>query len=176
MFWTLLTAFVAGFAGAGTGFALRHLSRNRLPKGIIPVAAGLAMIAATVGLEYGWYSNVVDTMPADTQVISERTQQAWYQPWTFVTPWVRGFIAHSPSETVETVAGSGILAVQIRIHERWQPEVVRPILVDCANSRRADVDPETEFADDGQPTNTSWLEVEASDPILQSVCRGGAAD
>mgnify|MGYP006929330699 CR=1 FL=1 len=45
MFWTLLTAFVAGFAGAGTGFALRHLSRNRLPKGIIPVAAGLAIFA-----------------------------------------------------------------------------------------------------------------------------------
>jgi hypothetical protein len=51
MFWTLLTAFVAGFAGAGTGFALRHLSGKRLPKGIVPVAAGIAKIAATVGLE-----------------------------------------------------------------------------------------------------------------------------
>jgi hypothetical protein len=176
MFWTLLTAFVAGFVGAGTGLALRHLSGNRLPKGIIPVAAGLAMIVSTIALEYGWYSNVLDTLPADTQVISERTQQAWYQPWTFVNPWVRGFIAHSPSETVETATGSGILAVQIRIHERWQPEVVRPILVDCANTRRADVSPETEFGDDGQPTNASWLELEASDPILQSVCGGGAAD
>ena len=176
MFWTLLTAFVAGFAGAGTGFALRHLSGKRLPKGIIPVAAGIAMIAATVGLEYGWARNVLDTLPEDTQVISERTQQAWYQPWTYLSPWVRGFIAHSPSETVETATGSGVLAVQIRIHERWQPEVIRPILVDCGNSRRADVNAETQFTDDGQPTNATWREVEASDPILQSVCGGGAAD
>lgn len=175
MFWTLLTAFVAGIVGAGTGLALRHLSGKRLPKGIIPVAAGLAMIVATVALEYGWYSNVLDTMAPDTVVISERSQQAWYQPWTYVNPWVRGFIAHSPSETVETLAGSGVLAVQIRLHERWQPEVVRPILVDCSNSRRADLSPETQFADDGQPTNATWLEVEASDPILQSVCGGGAA-
>ena len=173
MFWTLLTAFVAGFAGAGVGLALRHLSRQRLPKGIIPVSAGLAMIVATVGLEYGWYSNVLDTMPADTVVISERTQQAWYQPWTFVNPWVRGFIAHSPSESVETADSSGILAVQVRIHERWQPEVVMPILVDCANTRRAEVNAETDFTADGQPTNATWLVVEATDPILHSVCRGG---
>lgn len=53
MFWTLLTAFVAAFAGAGVGLALRHLSGKRLPKGIIPVFAGLGMIASTVALEYG---------------------------------------------------------------------------------------------------------------------------
>lgn len=118
MFWTLLTVFIAGFAGAGIGMMLRHLTRNRLPKGIIPICAGLTMIAATIGQEYGWYENVLDTLPADTVVIFERQQQAWYQPWTFVQPWVRGFIGYSPSDTVETAAGSGILVVQTQLHER----------------------------------------------------------
>jgi len=176
MFWTLLTAFIAGFAGAGIGLLLRHISGKRLPKGIIPVAAGLAMIVSTVGLEYGWYQNVLDTMPADTQVISERRQQAWYQPWTYVSPWVRGFIAHSPSETVPTAEGSDILAVQIRVQERWQPEIVMPILVDCAGNRRAEIQPDTDFAEDGTPTNASWIDTEAADPILQSVCGGETAD
>ena len=56
-------------------------------------------------------------------IVSEREQQAWYQPWTFVRPWVRGFIGYSPSETVETAEGSGIYVVQLRGQERWQPQV-----------------------------------------------------
>jgi len=175
MFWTLVTAVFAGLTGAGVGLALRHLSRKRLPKGIIPVAAGLGMITATIALEYGWYENVLDTMATDTVVISERQQQAWYQPWTYARPWVRGFVSFSPSETVETADGSGILAVQIRLQERWQPEVVRPILVDCENARRASLTPQTEFDDDGRPIAADWFEAGRSDPIIEAVCGQAAA-
>ena len=175
MFWTLVTAVFAGFTGAGVGFALRHLSGQRLPKGIIPICAGLGMIVATIALEYGWYENVLDTMAEDTVVISERHQQAWYQPWTYIRPWVRGFVAFSPSETVETAEGSGILAVQIRIQERWQPEVVRPILVDCMHASRATLTPELEFEDDGQPIGADWIDAGRSDPIIAAVCGPTAA-
>jgi|SRR6056297_1633640 hypothetical protein len=175
MFWTLLTVFIAGFAGAGIGMMLRHLTRNRLPKGIIPICAGLTMIAATIGQEYGWYENVLDTLPADTVVIFERQQQAWYQPWTFVQPWVRGFIGYSPSDTVETAAGSGILVVQTQLHERWNPAIVKPVLVDCGESRRADILQDTDFDDAGQPMNAGWLAVGNDDPIIAAVCQGQTA-
>ena len=49
MFWTLVTVIIAGFEGGGIGLVLRHLRRNRLPKGIIPVCAGLAMILEETG-------------------------------------------------------------------------------------------------------------------------------
>jgi hypothetical protein len=90
MFWALLTALVAGVAGAGIGLGLRTLTRKRLPKGIIPICAGLAMIVATVGTEYGWYPNVVRTMAPDLVIISQREQQAWYQPWTLCGPGCAG--------------------------------------------------------------------------------------
>ena len=173
MFWVLLTAVVAGFAGAGIGLVLRSLTRKRLPKGIIPVAAGIAMIAATIGTEYGWYPNVVRTMAPDLVIISERKQQAWYQPWTFVRPWVRGFIGYSPAETAETAEGSGIYVVQLRRQERWQPQIVLPNLVDCDGSRRAELRPETEFSDTGEPLGVAWLDVPSDDPILSAVCGGG---
>lgn len=175
MFWVLLTVFIAGIAGAGIGLGLRKLSRDRLPRGVIPVAAGIAMIAATIGTEYGWYPNVVRTMPADLVVISQREQQAWYQPWTFVRPWVRGFISYSPSEMAETAEGSDVYVVQIRQQERWQPQIVRPILVDCNETRRAEIRPETEFSPDGEPTNVAWLDVSSDDPILSAVCEGDAS-
>jgi len=175
MFWSLLTAFVAAFAGAGVGLALWHLTRKRLPKSVIPVSAGVAMIVATVALEYQWSDNVLRTMAPDTVVVSERTQQAWYQPWTYVQPWVRGFIGFSPEEVAETAQGSGILVVQMRRQERWQPQMVIPNLVDCATGRRAELHAQTEFDDAGQPTNANWRDVPADDPIVSAVCREAAS-
>ncbi len=172
MFWSLLTALVAGFAGAGIGLLLRSLSGQRLPKGVIPICAGLAMLAATVGTEYGWYPNVLRTMPEDTIVVAERQQQTWYQPWTFIRPWVRGFVSYSPSEVAETVEGSGILVVQLRRQERWQPQMVLPNLIDCETNRRAEIRPDTEFSDTGAPVNAPWIDVADGDPIVASVCGG----
>ncbi|MEM7721786.1 MAG: hypothetical protein AAF376_05385 [Pseudomonadota bacterium] len=176
MFWSLLTAFVAAFAGAGVGLALRHLSRKRLPKGVIPVCAGLAMLFATVATEYQWAPNVQRTMAEDLVIVAERQQQAWYQPWTYIQPWTRGFIGYSPSETVETTDNSGILVVQTRIQERWRPEVVLPVLVECDTWRRGEVTPDTEFDDTGQPVGARWIEVAEDDPLLTTVCEGGTAN
>ncbi|KPQ17010.1 MAG: hypothetical protein HLUCCO18_06250 [Rhodobacteraceae bacterium HLUCCO18] len=175
MFYALITALFAGLAGAGIGLGLRALSGKRLPKGIIPICAGLAMLVATVGTEYAWYDGVRSTMPEDLVIVSEREQQAWYQPWTFVRPWVRGFIGYSPSETVETAEGSGIYVVQLRGQERWQPQVIRPNLVDCEGGRRAEILPDTGFTETGEPVGVTWREVPEDDPILSAVCGGGAA-
>jgi len=175
VFWALMTALFAGIAGAGIGLGLRALSGKRLPKGIIPVCAGATMLVATVGTEYGWYTNVLRTMAPDLVVISEREQQAWYQPWTFVRPWVRGFIGYSPSEMVETAEGSDIYVVQLRRQERWQPQMVLPNIVDCEGGRRADILPDTEFSETGEPVGVTWREVPDDDPILSAVCGGGAA-
>ena len=170
MFWTLVTVFFAGFAGAGIGLVLRHLTRNRVPKGIIPVCAGLTMILATIGQEYGWYNGARSTMAADLVVISTREQQNWYQPWTFMQPWVRGFISFSPSETVETAAGSGLFAVQLRLQERWQPQMIRPALFDCAGARWTDLNADMIFDAAGQPVDAIWREEADDDVIFAAIC------
>lgn len=175
MFWSLVTVIFAGLSGAGIGLVLRSLTRNRLPKGIIPVCAGLTMIVATVALEYSWESGVRRTMAEDLVIVTTREQQAWYQPWTLVRPWVRGFIGFSPSENVETAAGSGILAVQLRIQERWQPQIVRPALVDCANARWTDLIATTTFTEAGEPEGAIWRETGMEDPIVSAVCGGETA-
>ena len=175
MFWMLVTAIVAGFAGAGIGYFVRVLSRKRLPVGIVPVFAGLAMIGATVALEYGWYPNTVGTMPDDLVVVSTREQQTWYQPWTYVSPFVRGFAGFSPSETTETAPGSDIYVVQMRLQERWQPQMVLPVLVDCAENRRAEIRPDTEFSEEGEPVASQRTAAGHDDPSLKAGSSGRTA-
>jgi len=172
MFLTLIAVFIAGLGGAGIAMALRKLTRLDLPGWLTPVAAGGAMLFATVSMEYSWAGATLDTMPADSVVVSERLQQVWWQPWTFVRPWAKGFISFSPSEVRETAENSGILVVQTQLRERWQPGLVKPILVDCDGLRRAEILPETAFDADGQPTNANWFTVGADDALLAPVCNG----
>lgn len=169
----LVATFAAGFAGAGIGLLLWRLSKRRLPRGVIPICAGLAMIAATVGQEYGWFDGVRATMAEDLVVLSTREQQAWYQPWTYVLPWVRGFISYSPSETVATAEGAEVYAVQLRIQERWQPQSVIPIVIDCTARRWADITPEMEFGADGLPDRAEWRQPSAVVPVVSAVCGEG---
>jgi hypothetical protein len=115
-------------------------------------------------------------MPADLVIISTREQQAWYQPWTFVQPWVRGFISYSPSETRETAEGSGLLVAQLRLQERWQPQMIRPALVDCGNRRWTDLTGSMEFTDTGHPVEAIWREDQGDDPILTTICGGETAE
>ncbi len=170
MFWTLLTAIFAGLGGGGIGLALRKLSGNRLPAGVVPVAAGIAMIVSTVALEYSWFPNNLDDLPEDTVILSTREQQAVYQPWTYVQPWVRGFVAFAPSENVETAENSEVFVVQAHVRERWQPAMIRPVLVDCAGMRRGDIGPETEFDDAGQPIDMTWVAEGDEDEVVTTIC------
>ena len=173
MLWTLVAVLFAGISGAGIGVGLRKLSRGRLPRGLPPVLAGIFMLAATVAQEYAWYPNNLDDLPDDAVVLSERAQQAAWQPWTYIRPWVRGFVAFAPSETVETAAGSGIFVIQAHLRERWQPAIIRPVLVDCPGRRRGDVTPGTRFDAAGLPQDVTWIGAEAGDPIVAAVCAGG---
>lgn len=175
MFLTLVATVFAGLAGAGIAMLLRRASGGRLPKWLTPVGAGAAMLAATISQEYSWYQATLDAMPDDTVVIVEREQQAWWQPWTFVQPFVQAFIAFQPSETTETAAGSGILVAQTQIRERWQPGVVKPVLVDCGGNRRAELFPTTEFDEEGHPTNADWLTVPEDDALIRAVCGEAAS-
>lgn len=176
MFWTLIAAAFGGLGGAGIGMVLRKLTGERLPKGIVPICAGLMMIVVTVSTEYAWYPNMLRSMPDDLVVISEREQQANWQPWTYVKPWVRGFIGFSPAQTVETAPGAGLFAVQLQVAERWQPAIVRPILVDCDGARRGDILPETVFDETGQPEDLGWIDAGRDDPIVALVCAAHVMD
>ena len=170
MFWTLIDAAFAGLAGAGIGMLLRSLSRGRLPRGIMPVAAGLAMLATTISLEYTWYGQNLAELPSDTVVVSTREVQAVYKPWTYLRPQVRGFIAFAPSEAAETVPGTDVFVVQAHIRERWQPAIIRPVLIDCRAEERLEINGTTQFGSDGRPLEGRILATGDEDPFVSMVC------
>jgi len=161
-------ASVLGFVGAGgIGQDLYTAIKSFAYTDISAIAL---MLIATVGQEYAWYPNNLDDLPSDAVVLSEREQQAAWQPWTYVRPWVRGFIAYSPGDMVETAEGSDMFVIQVHLRERWQPGIIRPVLVDCTGLRRGDVTGDMVFDATGQPEGVIWIGEGPEDPVVRTVC------
>ena len=86
MIWHLIAAIVAAVAGAGIALLLRSLTRNRLPKWIIPVFAGLGMLSYTIYFEYTWFDTKQARLPEGSVVVSAEKGEMLWRPWTMKFP------------------------------------------------------------------------------------------
>ncbi|MEO1190053.1 MAG: hypothetical protein AAFW60_13380, partial [Pseudomonadota bacterium] len=68
MIFELIAVVVAGFAGAGVALLLNKVVGGRLPRWIIPIAAGLAMFATTIAHDYCWYERTAASLPDGLEV------------------------------------------------------------------------------------------------------------
>ncbi len=86
MIWHLIAAIAAAMAGAGVALLLRSLTRNRLPKWIIPVFAGLGMLSYTIYFEYTWFDTKQARLPEGSVVVSAEKGAMLWRPWTMKYP------------------------------------------------------------------------------------------
>ncbi len=167
MFLELVATFVIGFGAAGIILILNWISGGRLPRALLPIGAGLAMIGFTVWSEYSWFPRNLSQLPEDAIVLRTVEKQSFYQPWTYVRPFVnRMLVAHM--STLE--AGNNTVFVQVSSLERWGPTRANMVGVDCAESRTAIFGETIQFDDQGEPIGAVWAPLEEGDPLLEAVC------
>jgi len=86
MIWHLIAAIAASLSGAGIALVLRSLTRNRLPKWIIPAFAGLGMLSYTIYFEYTWFDTKQARLPEGSVIISVEKGAMLWRPWTMKFP------------------------------------------------------------------------------------------
>ncbi|WP_028305045.1 hypothetical protein [Oceanospirillum maris] len=91
MIWHLVAAIVVGVAAAGVALFLRKISGKRLPKWIIPVFAGVGMLAYQVHTEYDWFDHKKMSLPEGSVVVSTEEPGSPWRPWTFAIPMTTAF-------------------------------------------------------------------------------------
>lgn len=132
MFWELIATFLTGFMAAGVVMSLRLIIK-KLPKWIVPAAAGLGMIGFQVYSEYDWFDHTKNRLPEGVVVVATHESSVFYQPWSyFIAPTTR-FVA------VEKIVGESGLVRQANLYffERRMSAEHTPILVDCQNKRQS---------------------------------------
>lgn len=170
MLFELIAAIVAGFAGAGVILLLNRMLRGRLPRWLMPVAAGGAMIATAIANEYGWYPRTVGALPEGLEVATTVKETAVYRPWTYVAPFVTRFIAVDVGSMRRNDSVADQRIVDVYAFARWTPPRKLGVAVDCAAGRRADLGEGVVFAADGRIEGVTWRDVGTDDPIVQTAC------
>ncbi|MGR3512964.1 MAG: hypothetical protein ACU0GG_09385 [Paracoccaceae bacterium] len=170
MFVELLATIVAGVACAGVAMLLNRLTGKRLPKWIIPIAAGAGMLGMTISNEYTWFDRTAATLPEGLEIAMTVDEQSWFRPWTQIWPYTKRFAAVDTATARSNESVPNQRLADLYFFGRWSPVNQAPMLFDCADARSALLIDGAEFAEDGRIANADWQPMTADDPILKLVC------
>ncbi|MEM6390249.1 MAG: hypothetical protein AAF825_10465 [Pseudomonadota bacterium] len=171
MLFSFLATVFAGFAGAGVAMILRLVFKDRMPGWSVPAAAGTMMLLANISSEYNWYNGTVSALESGFEVVETRQVTSWYRPWTYLRPFTNSFVAVHPGSVQSNDEVPGLRLMSAFIFERWSPQIEMAMLIDCDQSRRADLIGNVSFDEDGRPINAPWRDVADDDPFLQFACQ-----
>ncbi|MFZ7089947.1 hypothetical protein [Primorskyibacter sp. 2E233] len=166
MFLELIAVFVAGFAGAGIMLMLSKGTGGRIPRWMIPAAAGVTMLAAAITNEYSWYSRTESALPDGMEVAQTVQQRAFWRPWTYVVPMTNRFVAVDTARLRPNTQSDQLWLADLYFFGRWRPVTSVEVMVDCATGRRAD----PTLGDGSAPV---WRDVGSDDPVVETVCDKG---
>lgn len=167
----LLAAIIAAVGMAGIAIAIRKLTRNRLPKWIVPAAAGLGMIGFAVLSEYGWYGRSAASLPEGVTVLRAEKGSSPMRPWTFFAPITLKFSALDGRAASVHPANENLRMARVFHFERWAPTRDSMLIVDCSEGRQVAVTAGVEIDTSGNLTGAEWQPGEAE--VLGPVCTKG---
>lgn len=172
MIFELIGTLMAGLAAALLVYAIRRFSPDRIPKWLIPVAAGAAMLAAAISNEYGWYGRATASLPENFVVARAIEDRAIFRPWTYIVPYRSRFIAVDQGSVRSNASAPGQRIVDLYFFGRWSPVFNVPALFDCRGNRTANLIDGAEFGPDGNVANAVWEPIPSDDPVLLAACAG----
>ena len=170
MFLELIATVFAGIACAGIVMVINLMTGRRLPRWLLPVAAGAGMIAMTISNDYTWFDRTAERLPKDVVVATTVEEQGWLRPWTKVWPYTKRFAAVDMASARRNPGLPGQRMADLYFFGRWSPVSQAPMLFDCHAGRSALLIDGAVFADDGSVANASWEKMPEGDPILRRVC------
>ncbi len=170
MFLELIGTVFAGIAAAGLVMLLSRVTGGRLPRWAVPVCAGLAMIAVTISMEYSWYERTRAGLPDDVQIAETVQKKSFYQPWTYLVPYVNRFVAVDAASIQRHPEQPAQRIADLYFFGRWAPVRKIPVAFDCAENRSAVLDSDTQFGSDGDIVNANWQPVESGAALLTTTC------
>ncbi|MBC7156781.1 MAG: hypothetical protein H5U20_04605 [Rhodobacteraceae bacterium] len=173
MFYEFVATIVAGFGVAGLVILANRLLRGRLPRWLMPVAAGLAMIAFTIWAEYNWLDRVRAGLPEGVTIVAESRERMAYRPWTYLWPLTLRAVAVDTRRLRKNPAQPDLRMVPVVALGRWKAGIEINSVVDCAAGQRADMVEGVSIAEDGSLTGATWYALPEGDRLLRAVCGEG---
>lgn len=167
MIWHLLAVFIFGICAGSLAFLFIKISRNKLPKWLIPVSAGLGMFSYLAYYDYTWFDFKSSQLPKGSVIVEEKRQNHFFRPWSYLLPPVSAFVVLDG--TVKDIQQQGHTLVEY-IHYEFINDYTerlesRSYVLNCTTGEQLSV------PQNGKPTQ-STVEFVARDSLLyQQLCQ-----
>ena len=166
MIWHLLAVFIIGLCVGAFAFALRKLSRNKLPSWIIPVCAGTGMLGYLAYYDYNWFSLKRGQLPAQSVIVEQTRASNFFRPWSYLLPSVSSFVVLD-GKVRETRQDGQRLVEYIRyefINDYIERLESQAYVLNCANAEQLQV------PHNGKPATGQVERVERDSLLYQQLC------
>ncbi|WP_136066234.1 hypothetical protein [Modicisalibacter radicis] len=168
MIWHLVAAAFAGLGAAGVALLLRFLSGKRLPRWIVPVCAGLGMLAYQINYEYAWYGYKKQQLPESAQVISTEKSRMPWRPWTYLYPLTTAFsVVDRENLVASRTDGERLVEFILYRFERAYRDLLthQAYLMNCTTREMVPLAGESR-----QPDTARLRRLERDAPLFQALC------
>lgn len=169
----LIAAIVAAFGVGGIVFALRKLTRGRVPKWAVPAAAGLAMAAYAIWSEYDWYGRNAAGLPPGVEVAWTQADPSPLRPWTFAFPFVSKFGAIDTRAIAAHPAAPNLKMARVYVFGRWLAVRDAMMVFDCDGWRQVAVTDGMVISETGELSGAEWIAAPQDDGYQRAVCAAG---
>lgn len=169
MLFELIAVIVAGIAAGGVVLIVRR-AIPAMPRWMMPVVAGAAMLAVSISLEYSWFQRNAAALPDGVEVATTHENRAFWRPWTYAVPYIDRFIAVDRVGMLQNPAAENQQMTSLYIFGRWTPVRRIRAVFDCKTGRRADLLPDVVLADDGVVPDSAWIVTGRDDAVTRIVC------
>jgi len=168
MLWTLIAIGISGLGAAGIAMLLRKLTRNRLPKWIIPAFGGLGMLAYQIYYEYSWFEHQLLRQPAESVLVASETGEVLWRPWTYYWPMTTAFtVLDSKSLQRPDASGSSVVAFNLYRFEKQHIDQVshQPHLLNCTTAELLPLDAQ------GKPLLKQMKDIDRTEVLYLRACQ-----
>lgn len=170
MVFILIGAVLIAICAAALAALPFRLRGRKVPRGVPPIAAGIALVVFVLWNDYSWYSRTVGALPDRVTVVESLTYTSPMQPWTYLWPRTNRFSAVDRASIRRNDSLPDFVMTDVLFVQRYQPTLQASQIFDCAAGRRADLTDATQFDDRGMPQNAAWVDLEPDFPLLDIVC------
>lgn len=168
MFWHLIAAIIAAVGGAGVALLLRALTRKLLPKWIIPVFAGLGMLAYTIHYEYTWFDYKEARLPQGSVVVASEKGAMFWRPWTLQFPMALVYTVLDGANAQVTDTDQGRVARFVLY--RFEKQHLLSTVTSSAHQLLCTEQVMFRLNEEGLAQFNTLTELEFNDPLYQALC------
>ncbi len=170
MLFILAGALLIGVSAAALVALPFRLMRKPIPKGILPIAGGVALVSFVLWNDYSWFDRTRGELPERVVVLDEARYSGAIQPWTLAFPRVNAFVAMDPETARRNENLPGIVMTDVYYLRRYAPTLTSAHLVDCNERRSAVMANEPDFDEGGMPRDLEWRDGPIDQALIANLC------